>query len=353
MKLRHSITLAALLCIARSAWAVEVESVTPTPSSALHWQGRHQLSIDAKRISAERSIRLVNCSDIVISACDVRSIELIGCKRITIRNSYIHDSKRNGVDIEDSTDVLVQGCRIERVSSGVYALESTGIQVVGNFVRNVRGPMPRGQMAQFDKVYGSNNAIRGNFAINDRGRSAPEDMISLYKSAGVEASPILVEDNYLYGDPLHGSAGKSRSGSGIMLGDSGGDRQVARRNVVIGAGQVGIGVAGGRNIRVEHNLIYGGKTDIANTGLYVWNQSRKSSFDIIVSGNRVRWFDRRGHANPWWYGGGVKRLSVFGNTFDDASLDTQLPPPPTRSPMPPTPWVTRDEEGRLVARLPW
>ena len=110
----------------------------------------------------------------------------------------------------------------------------------------MQGPFPRGQSVQFDKITGTNNVICRNYAINDCGKSHPEDSISLYMSAGEKDSPILIEDNYLTADPSKGSAGMSKSGSGIMLGDSGGAYLICRHNVVISAGQVGVGVAGGR-----------------------------------------------------------------------------------------------------------
>jgi len=79
--------------------------------------------VEAKIIGGPLSIRLESCSGIVISACDLNSIELIGCKDVTIRNCWIHDSARVAVEIGGSSHVTIEGCQIENVASGVYAAD--------------------------------------------------------------------------------------------------------------------------------------------------------------------------------------------------------------------------------------
>ena len=235
----------------------------------------------------------------MISACDLRSIELSGCKRVSIYNCFIHDSARCGIQTYQTQQLLVQGCRLERVSSGVYAIESREIQVVGNFARNMQGPFPRGQVTQLDNVTGPGNVIRGNYAINEYGKNHSEDVINIYMSSGTADSPIVVENNYVTADPVRGSEGMSKSGSGIMLGDQGGGHEICRGNVVVSAGQIGIGVAGGTSITVEKNVIYGAKSDVANNGLYAWNQSGKPCDHVSITGNRVRWMNQSGEDNSW------------------------------------------------------
>lgn len=352
----HSLILVLLLSamiVAHAADALVTAPVKLTKTSAIQWDGRSNETIDSLIIAKPVSILLWHCSSVVIAGCDIHSIELAECENITIRNCWIHDSDHPGVEVSKSKNVTVQGCRMESVISGVYAVESKQIQVIGNFVRNVKGPLPRGQLVQFDKVSGEGNVIRGNYAINDQGKSHPEDVISLYASSGTERSPILIEDNYLTGDPARGSAGKSESGSGIMLGDSGGTYLTCRRNTIIDAGQVGIGVAGGSFIRVEDNLIYGHKSNVSNVGLYIWNQSGVPSGHVAIIRNRVYWLSRSGEDNSWWDGGGVQEVELRDNQFVDSALERALPTPPSRAPIPPQPWLTKNPDGILVARLPW
>ena len=350
------LTFVLALAIAASGYAADsflVEPVKLKESAAIQWEGRSNETIDAQKITQPVSILLWRCSNIVISVCDLRSIELAECQNVTIRNCWIHDSTHCGVEISKSKNVIVQGCRMESVASGVYAVLSQNIQVIGNFVRNVNGPLPRGQLAQFDKVSGPDNIIRSNYAVNDYSLSNPEDLISLYMSNGEVNSPILIEDNFLTADAKRGSSDKSTSGSGIMLGDSSGSYLTCRRNVIVSAGQVGIGVAGGRFVRVEDNLIYGRKSNVSNVGLYIWNQSGQPSDHVVLSRNRVQWLSQTGEENSWWDGGGVQNVEFTGNQLADPTLEAALPSPPTRAPMPPKPWVSPNDNGVAVARLPW
>jgi len=338
----------------RAADAISVEAVALKNSAAIVWEGRSHETIDGLSIGGDVSIQLTNCSDIVISACDLRSIELSGCKRVSIYNCFIHDSARCGIQTYQTRQLLVQGCRLERVSSGVYAIESQQIQVIGNFARNMKGPFPRGQMTQFDHVTGAGNVIRGNHAINEYGQNHSEDVINIYMSAGAADSPILIENNYVAADPLRGNEGMSKSGSGIMLGDQGGAHEICRGNVVVSAGQVGIGVAGGTSITVEKNVIYGAKSDVSNNGLYAWNQSGKPCDHVSITGNRVRWLNQAGEDNSWWKGDGVRGLQMSDNHFADAGLPAGLPEPPSHAPMPPQLWSSaKSDSGAPIARVPW
>ena len=332
---------------------VTVEAVKLTESPAIEWKGKNNETLDAKIIGGPLSIRLENCSGIVISCCDLGSISMTGCKDITIRNCYIHDAPRRGVEISSSSKVRIEGCRIEHVSSGVYALNSQSIQVDGNFVLNVQGPMPQAQMAQYNKVSGPDNVVSNNHAINEHGKSKPEDVINIYQSSGTEASPILVEGNYLTGDPVDGSEGMSASGSGIMLGDGGGEHILCRKNVIISAGQVGLGVAGGRFIRVEGNIIYGKQSNASDCGLYVWNQSKKPSDHVTIVGNRVNWVNKTGANNSSWDAHNVEELEWIDNHLADATLPATLPAPPSKAPTPPKLCTSVTTSGATVARVPW
>jgi len=311
-------------------------------SGALTWNGKSRLRIEKKLIAGPVSIHLEQCSDVEIIDCDLAAIELSECQRVVVRNCRLHDTPRNGVSLYRSQEIWVEGCQIERVASGVYADQCQGVQVVGNSVRNVLGPYPRGQLAQFDNVTGKNNAICGNYGINESGRSHHEDEINLYMSQGEPASPLLVENNYLTGDSRQGSEGMSSTGSGIMLGDRGGAYIVCRHNVVISAGQVGIGIAGGRYIQVEDNWIYGEKSNVSNIGLYAWNQSGHPSDHITIAGNRVQWTEKSGVENSWWQSGGITDLVASENDFQDATLKASLPPPPER-----LPWHFPSPSGNL------
>ena len=311
--------------------------------------------IEFVTLDQDPSIVLTNCSNMSIYCSALHSIKLVNCTDITIQNCWIHDSTHNGVDAYGCKNISVQGCRIESVSSGLNALESSGVQFVGNYVKNVLGPMPLGQMVQFDKVTGSGNLVKNNYCVNYQGKSQPEDCIAMFQSRGDPDSPILIEENYLLGDPVQGSTGKSKTGSGIMLGDNdtkgggGGGYQICRGNIVINAGAVGIGIAGGDAIQVEKNTVIGTQSDVSNNGMFAWNQSNAPGGTVSFSDNHVYWIDKDGKPASWWQGSGFKEVKLQDNQFDDPSLvDRAPPPPPTKAPMPPGP-VPRGGE----IQLPW
>lgn len=320
----------------------EYSAIVPRKKPAIAAQGVKGQKLNQVKIEADPSIELNQAFDVTITACDLKSIKLSGCKKIRIYNCWVHDSKVPAISLDGCEDVIVQGCRIERVASGLYAHQSSGVQFIGNYVENVIGPMPRGQMVQFDKVTGKQNVIRGNHAMNLLDQSRPEDMISIYESSGTEESPILIEENFLSGDPKAGSEGKSKSGSGIMLGDGkGGQHIICRKNVLLAPGQVGIGVAGGGTITISDNTIIGSKTDVSNVGLYVWNQSKQEGGDVIVRGNKIHWLNAQGAPNPYWNGGGFAKVTVEENAFQDAKLLEATFTPPSRAPLPPIPFGTK------------
>ncbi|MBB6430544.1 right-handed parallel beta-helix repeat-containing protein [Algisphaera agarilytica] len=310
----------------------------PADNEAIVLRNRSDITIRSLKIEDDVSVILENCQNITIISCDLRSIRASGVENLRIYNSHIHNSPNNAVSLDDCHDVVIQGNRIENVASGVYAHKSTAVQVVGNLCFDVKGPMPRGQLVQFDKVTGEGNLIMGNIAVNRHGQSNPEDMINLFQSVGTPESPIRVEFNHLTGDPNVGSQDKSDSGSGIMLGDGGGQHQVCANNTLVNPGQVGIGVAGGGDIQVLGNTIVGDRSNVANVGLYTWNQyANAPAGDVLVADNRVNWLNAKGQSNPYWNGDGFTKVTQQNNAFGDARLSTDRFPEVADMTVPPVP----------------
>ena len=212
---------------------------------------------------------------------------------VRLARVYIHGDTDNGsgVDVTFSRDITITDSRIERVRTGVYVLGSNRVRVQRNRFLNMQGPMPRGQFVQFDKVSGSGNQINCNIAVNVPDQSHPEDAISIFSSQGEPGDPIQIIANRIYG------GGPSRSGGGIVLGDSGGRYQAARDNVLINPGQHGIGVAGGQDITVSNNRIYSSQQVFTNVGVYVWIKWPSALCGrITVERNQVNWTASNGES---------------------------------------------------------
>lgn len=210
------------------------------------------------------------------------------------------------------------------------------IKILRNRVRNVDGRIVNQQgkytgkrhsvqAVQFNRIARVPKVeIAWNEVVNEPGKSAVEDNISMYESSGTAASPIRIHDNYIYGaysaNPLKA---KDYSGGGILLGDgrkdsmdiAGGYVEVFN-NQVINTSNHGVGIAGGHHQRVYSNrlvstgLLPGGVVDPnANVGLYVWNingagNNSRTFLNNVVEKNVIGWkrFDSAGkvyYHNLW------------------------------------------------------
>lgn len=238
------------------------------------------------------------------------AIELRDCNNITVRNCKVLNSRGEAVIIYNSSDMEVRDCYFENVRTGVYAVSSRGVKVRHNECMNVRGPIPRGQMVQFDKVSGPGNEISYNYALNDPENANPEDVINLFLSGGTEAEPLLVTNNFISG------GGPSESGGGIMCGD-GGDRSEYIRvqgNVLVNPGQYGIAVVSGRHITVTSNLVYSRREPWSNVGIYCWSEKAKFFEHVQVRDNDVYWISKSGSGNHGWLAPDVQGLVAGWNT---------------------------------------
>ncbi len=254
----------------------------------------------------------------VIGPCGKDGIEIWDSENVTIRNVTISDTAGSGIYIHGSTAIEVTESRISKTISGIYAVSSSGIKVGCNTIEDPRGPIPRGQFVQFDKVAGGDNRISCNIGRNRPGQGTPEDAISLYKSDGVPDQPISVLYNLIMG------GGPSESGGGIMLGDDGGSYQLAKGNILIDPGQYGIGVASGNNMSIIDNVVYARKQPFTNVGIYTWNQYPHPCHTISVLGNKVKWQSKTGRPNPYWNGRNCHNVTGLQTNDFKADLSPEI-----------------------------
>ena len=271
-------------------------------------------------------IKLTNVSNYVISGKKITNpgghcIELINCTNVTVQNCMLGPSKNEGVAMENCKNITIINNRMEKIESGAYALTSQGINFSYNEIKNIVGPPdPRGQMCQFDKVTGTGNRINYNRCENIAGQSNTEDIINIYCSAGTSADPIQIYGNWIRG------GGPSGSGGGIMIGDGGSSYIIAKDNILVDPGQYGIAIAGGSNIQIMNNKIYGKKQSFTNIGLYVWAQRGSACSNNTVSGNRVNYFNSDGNQNAIWDAGNCPGTVLSSNTSGDAGITAAILP---------------------------
>lgn len=250
------------------------------------------------------------------------AITLIRCHDIHILSNILFNSTDVGIHLIWCRNITIEHNFFTRVSTGVYAEQTTGggIVVDSNQFLNMLGPFPRGQFVQFNNVGGSGCSISGNRGENIFGLSYPEDAISLYQSHGADTSPILIKGNWIRG------GGPSRSGGGIMLGDNGGSWLAASDNILVDPGEYGMAIAGGDHNSIIRNKIYGRSQPFTNVGLYVNSINGYTVTNAVVSDNQVNFFNASNYNNNAWLAPGVEKPMGWDENSWGAAIDSTLLP---------------------------
>lgn len=209
---------------------------------------------------------------------------------------------------------------MEYVESGVVADVGSAIKVLYNDIKNVQGPMPRGQLVQFGNVNGAGSSISYNVGENILGQSHPEDAISLYKSNGTAGSPIQVVGNKIRG------GGPSGSGGGIMSGDMGGSYVLVKDNILVNPGQYGLTVASGHDITITNNKIYSQKLPFSNIGLSAYKQYNIPTYNITISNNAVNFTNNKGILNNMWNAKNCGTVTGWSTNRHDSNVTASVLP---------------------------
>lgn len=253
-------------------------------SGAIDLSGKSNIIVENKRFS--------NISGVALKLYS-------GANNITIRNCFFQNIEGEMIELENATNVTIENCLFARGWTGVYAVASKGVKVINCQFVNMKmkpGTYARGQFVQFNSC--SDGLIENCRGENFQDESNPEDQISCYAS-----SSITIRNNIFRG------GGPSGSGGGIVLGDHGGNNCLAENNTLFNPGQYGMAVAGGANMRILNNKIWGDQLPWSNVGLYVWNQNKDDEgnlilmSDITVKENKISWLDRDGNLNTGWNAG--------------------------------------------------
>jgi hypothetical protein len=308
------VLLLAMLPAVHVSDAADIDSRSPPQPSNAFAPGSKVSSSEGPCLTFN-GLRDAIIENVVIGPCAGNGIELFDSHNVTLRSIAISGTAQSGIYIFESSSISVEESSISGGVSGVYAVSSSGVRVSCNTIENPRGPVPRGQLVQFDKVTGKGNEISCNVGRNAPGQGEPEDAISLYQSQGTPQSPILVSNNLVVG------GGPSESGGGIMLGDNGGSNQVAEGNDLVDPGQYGVAVASGERMTIRNNRVYARAQAFTNVGISVWNQYPHACRDIAVEGNAVKWQSKTGRANPYWNGGNCGPVAGIASNNFRAPLD--------------------------------
>lgn len=99
-----------------------------------------------------------------------------------------------------------------------------------------------------------------------------------------------------------------------MLGDNGGNNQVAQDNFCIDPGQYGIAIAGGQYNKVLRNYIVSESHPWTNVGMFVMPWRGVNVNHSTFADNRVYWKNRNGVSNIFWKASGSGEVAVVNTT---------------------------------------
>ena len=250
--------------------------VPPDPGKVAYLSLPTSLKIVAKSGQVIENLQFKNMADIAIRVGNVQDV--------IIRNCFFNGTGAEAIEIENATNVTIENCLFARMTCGVYAISSQIIKVRNNQFVNTRKRASghRGQFVQFNGVSGAGNEVINNRGENFPGESDPEDMVSLYASSGTQLSPIKVSGNIFRGGC------PSKSGGGIMTGDTGGSWQIVENNKLKNPGNYMFACAGGSNIVIRNNMGYQENAPCINIAMYAYGgQQGASCSNITVQGNSV------------------------------------------------------------------
>lgn len=320
----------------------------------------------------------VTLENVVISNPDGRCISIRNASNLTLRNVTIENCGTNAavwdgydtgmVDIDNSNSITIENSIIQNISAGhfggarnnaVQIMNSPNITIRNNIFRDIhsniankggdngnrsislqgnnshnvridhnsflnagRNALQIKQARNMSGLSFTNNIVEGRGAWN----SDYEDMVNMYSSSGRSGDPIVIRGNYMR------NGGPSNSGTAIIVGDGNAGAGASQfilveRNVMVNPGHVGINLAGGDNIIVRDNIIYG-NTNVPHSttvGLIInhFGYSYECR-DHVVTGNRVYMQNQHhyGNVNHVWITGSCNQnVRVEGNYFGDDSLN--------------------------------
>ena len=279
-----------------------VYALTLTDSSPITVTQNGQV-IENVRIHAvnEPAILVNNHSNVVIRNVEIthqgaRGISCTGADGLYIENvsitnvssgSPLSSENESNIECEFSSGIIIKNARLTGGSSGIYLLGSPNAHL--SFIEgyNFRGPIPRGQLAQFNS---SPSCILEDFsAINDSspGASWPEDIISVYRSDNCVIQRGLLDGN------------NSETGVGVMFEHS--NNGLAEDIDTVGQGNGSFFAFPGNNVtfrrtRARDNICGDQGRGAPSSNALVWGGDPSSTvlriedsryFNLCNPGNRV------------------------------------------------------------------
>ena len=234
-----------------------------------------------------------------------------GANVVVANKSWVGFGTRTCLTVHDARNVYIHDVDFDGCGGDIFLVNVTGSVRIENVRARNTGDgtigAGHGNVIQFNNVWQSAPELPNGHArirsIKSYGGKT-EDVISVYKSGGVDAAhPLVIGDVHVQ-DPLSGPlAWSSPSGTCVNLADNGGHDIRLQNSTFLNCGAIGIQMnEPGRNVKAQGNILYGAARPTSNVGLSQW-----SSGDCVstcpgneYSTNRVWWVKSNGTASPMW-----------------------------------------------------
>jgi len=297
------------------------------PKNGNSWIGEEGAVMDGRnRVSAAFSgeAKFITINGIKIRNYKDNGIHLRDGGRITLDNLTIKDTgsgtgnKNGAIKMNDMVGIHITNSHFTQLSAGILITDSKGpIIIEQNSAINIGR-----NFVQLDKCEGEQIRVQYNTMerVGDYLREGAEDVvdwISIFQSEGTKQDSIQVNYNRARGH------GNDPTGSFIMLGDDGGRYQVAKGNLGINPGQVGIGIAGGEWITVQGNILFTEPWEHSNVGIYSAQYSYPNPcHNHSIINNRLYWHNGRKQNNIWT--DMICEPTILHNVYPDSEVRSEL-----------------------------
>lgn len=254
------------------------------------------------------------------------SLSGAACQGVTISNKTIRDLAypSKAIRLEGCNGVVIEQIDFVNVSEGVYAVNSSNITVRDSRYLNITGPVTKDASGRRTTTNAGNfvqlNNVNGALVQRNKGKCGDtEDIVSFTGST----KNATADGNHFEGFATASSgclAWQSNSGSGIAVADGSAQNNVARNNIVVNPGQVGIFISGGTGGRIDNSIIVGERNALSNRPSYI---AGAAGCNDEASGNRAYWIDKTGALQPLYDPGDGCTITQSSNNWTDTTLNIE------------------------------
>jgi hypothetical protein len=232
-------------------------------------------------------------------------IDASGAVNLTVRRVT---GSANGwfLDADGFASVTVENCTTTSGSDGILlenGANAATARVRYNNFTDIVGPYEHGNAVMIASTpHMSGAEIAWNRVVNHPGRSAVEDNINVYDSAGTAANPIRIHDNYVEGAYPADPTSNDFSGGGIIC-----DYRAAfvriDHNTVVNTTNYGVQISSGHdNSMTDNTVIFDEVVPATNVGVSGWDSYHLGSsvfYNNTATGNRAY----TKNDNDFWFQG--------------------------------------------------